>query len=106
MSKEGRLWETALAYYGHAGLQQTVVDLWKNLEPLTRHTVEYLTRDQVGTTVFEIGATVNGRDQTPDKIAIYSEHAGDLVDAILSAIPPRALPFELRGDRLEDDFGM
>lgn len=114
MSQEKILWEIALAYFGPVRLHQALLELWPNAEPSARALVEYLDIGTVGAVVLSIlknaqtfvGATVPGREEDPNRIALYSRHAQSLTDGLLTLIPAKQLPRALGGFKLQLAMGL
>lgn len=114
LSQECELWELALQHFGPHQLLQIVIELWGTLEFPQRTAVDHLSTATLSLEVLNIlniaqaliGAFVPLREALPGTVTLYSRHASDLADGLLTRLPMSYLSRKLRGDRLEDDMGM
>ncbi len=112
MAQEGQLWEMALDHLGSDGLLQAVIEMWSRAAPPPRPLVEHLSTNEVSQDVLSIlkiaqqrvGAIVPGR--TPDAITLYTRHASNLVDGLITLLPKVKLSPALRGSCLEIELGI
>lgn len=103
-----------MEFLGPERLHHMVVELWGNASSPSSSTVEYLGSDVVGNAVLDVlrvaqisaGAVVPNRPSEPERLAIYSAHAGHLADELLNIIPVENMPRSLRGFRLTRVMGL
>lgn len=87
ISQEALVWRTAFTHFGPAGFHQAVLEIWNGAGLPRRATVEYLDKHLVGDAVLStvravqiaVEAVVPYREHSPDKLALYSRHAQDLI---------------------------
>ena len=114
MAQEGQLWKMALEHLGSDGLLQVVVDMWSHAAPPPKPVVEYLSTKQVSQEILNIlkiaqervGAFVPDRTPVPDTVMLYSRHASDLADGLITRLPKVQLSRAWRGFCLEIDLGI
>ncbi|MDD1136464.1 hypothetical protein M5G22_02765 [Pseudomonas sp. TNT2022 ID233] len=113
ISQEAFLWRVALDYFGHAGLYQLVIELWRGAGPPARPTVEYLDEHEVGPVVInllkiaqEVGGVVPFTEYSSNRVRLYSRHAQHLVDGLLERMPATMLTRQMRMARVSNDMGV
>ncbi|VVQ30013.1 hypothetical protein PS947_01651 [Pseudomonas fluorescens] len=114
MVQEGQLWEMALKHFGSDGLLKVVIEMWSHAATPPKPVVEYLSTKQVSQEVLNIlkiaqervGAFVADRTPVPDTVTLYSRHASDLADGLITRLPKVQLSRAWRGLCLEIDLGI
>lgn len=114
MVQEGRLWDLALHHFGHEGLLELVVKLWRTASPPPTLLVEHLSTPRVSQQVLnilkvaqeQVGAFVPGRTPLSGTVTLYARHASDLADGLITRLPKGQLSRAWRGSCLEIDLGI
>ncbi|WP_181318748.1 hypothetical protein [Pseudomonas putida] len=114
ISQEALLWRAALDHFGESELYQIVVELWQGAGPPARPTVEYLDEDEVGPVVInllkiaqvEVDGVVPFREDSSNRVTLYSRHAQHLVDGLLERMPANMLTRQMRTARVSNDLGV
>ena len=93
---------------------ELVVELWRGASPPPTRLVEHLSTGSVSQQVLDIlkiaqervRAIVPGRRPATGTVTLYSRHASDLADGLISRLPKQQLSRAWRGSCLEIDLGI
>lgn len=85
----------ALEHLSSDGLLQAAIALWSRSAPPTRPLVEHLSTNEVNQEVLNtlriaqqrVGAVVSGRTPDADTVTLYTRHASNLADGLITLLP-------------------
>ncbi len=114
MAQEGQLWDMALQHLGPDGLLELVIEIWSRIPLPPRPLVEHLDAGRLSQQVLNIlkiaqervGAFVPGRIAASRTVTLYSRHASELADGLITRLPKAKLSRAWRGSCLEIDLGI